>query len=208
MDGEYRTLLSAASAEFTEKHSRFIGHAAPVSGEEEAAAFLRSVREKHREATHNVSAWRLREGQLQRYSDDGEPRGTAGVPVLDVILKSGVTDAAVVVTRYFGGILLGAGGLVRAYSHAASLALETAGVAVMRRCFLLELSCDYGQYAGVGALIPEHGGVIDRSDFTDAVRLCFHLECGKLPGFEAALSDATRGGCRAERVGEKYFAVR
>ena len=207
VDGEYRTVLSAASAEFTERHSRFIGHAAPVSGEEEAAAFLRSVREKHREATHNVSAWRLRAGQLQRYSDDGEPRGTAGVPVLDVILKSDVTDTAVVVTRYFGGVLLGAGGLVRAYSRAASLALQQAGVAVMRRCFILELSCSYAQYAGVGALIPERGGVIDRSDFTDSVRIRFHLECGRLPGFEAALSDFTRGECRAEAVGEKYFAV-
>ena len=106
---EYRTVLKEASAEFTERRSRFIGSVRPVKDETSAVEFIRSVRAANREATHNVYAYVLREGQKQRYTDDGEPQGTAGIPVLEVLLKSGLTDAAVVVTRYFGGILLGAG---------------------------------------------------------------------------------------------------
>lgn len=106
---EYKTLRAPASDEFTEKRSRFIGYAQPVSTQVEAAAFIERIKKQHHDATHNVFAYLLREGQLERYSDDGEPQGTAGIPVLDVLRKQGVTNCAVVVTRYFGGILLGAG---------------------------------------------------------------------------------------------------
>lgn len=123
---EYKTLRAPASDEFTEKRSRFIGYAQPVSTQVEAAAFIERIKKQHHDATHNVFAYLLREGQLERYSDDGEPQGTAGIPVLDVLRKQGVTNCAVVVTRYFGGILLGAGGLVRAYSHAAARQLRSA----------------------------------------------------------------------------------
>lgn len=207
MDGEYRTVSRTVSAEFTEKRSRFIGHAAPVSGEREAEAFLREIRSQNREAAHNVYAWSLREGQLRRHSDDGEPQGTAGLPVLEALLKSGVTDAAIVVTRYFGGVLLGAGGLVRAYSRAASLALQAAGVAIMRPCFLLEVSCGYERYARVAALISGFGGIADGTDFAYRVRIRFHLECEKLPAFQGALSDLTCGECAAETKAQKFFAV-
>ena len=107
---EYKTLRAPASDEFTEKRSRFIGYAQPVSTQVEAAAFIERIKKQHHDATHNVFAYLLREGQLERYSDDGEPQGTAGIPVLDVLRKQGVTNCAVVVTRYFGGILLGAVG--------------------------------------------------------------------------------------------------
>ena len=207
MDGEYRTAIRAASARFTERRSRFIGYASPVSGEAEAEAFLREIRSRNREAAHNAYAWSLREGLNRRHSDDGEPQGTAGMPALEVLLKSGVTDTAIVVTRYFGGILLGAGGLVRAYSRAASLALQEAGVATMRPCFLAEVFCGYERYSRIAALISEFGGVSDGADFTDRVRIRFHMECRKLPAFQAALSDATGGECLAETGARKFFAV-
>ncbi len=125
---DYKTVRAAASGELTEKRSRFIGYCKPVSTEEEATAFIASIRSRHWDARHNVYAYSLREGNLRRYSDDGEPSGTAGMPVLDVLQKSGVTDVCVVVTRYFGGVLLGTGGLVRAYSQAARLGLNAAQV--------------------------------------------------------------------------------
>lgn len=201
---EYRTVSEEARGEFTERRSRFIGTAKPVRTEEEAMDFIRSVRADNREATHNVYAYALRAGQARRYSDDGEPQGTAGVPVLDVLLKSEVTDAAVVVTRYFGGILLGAGGLVRAYSHGASIALEAAGVITMGACFQASLKCDYSRYGKLLPLISEYGGTVDDSAFTDQVTLAFHIPCETLRKFQAALADCTCGDCAAE-IGMKQF---
>ena len=125
----YKTVRNASEFTIIEKKSEFIGFCAPVKTEEEAIAFVNSVKKKHSAARHNVYAYVLREGNASRFSDDGEPHGTAGMPVLDSIRKAGITDVAVVVTRYFGGILLGTGGLVRAYTAAASGALHEAGVA-------------------------------------------------------------------------------
>lgn len=207
MKAEYRTLKTEAAAEFTERRSRFIGDAAPVSSEEEAIRFLRSVRARHREAKHHVYAYSLRREQIARHSDDGEPQGTAGMPVLDVLVKSGVTDAVIVVTRYFGGILLGTGGLVRAYSHAASLALGQAGTVTMKHCCLLETECSYAGYAAVSALILRSGAVIDRTEYTDSVRFQYHLESKYLTRFRASLSDVTRGSSQAGVLCEKYFAM-
>ena len=145
MTTAYQTIAHEAAQEFVERRSRFIGYAKPVRTEEEALAFLEEIRTRHWDATHNVFAYSLRQGNLRRYSDDGEPQGTAGVPVLDVLQKSGVTDAVLVVTRYFGGVLLGAGGLVRAYSHAASLALQAGEVITMQLCKTARVMCDYNQ---------------------------------------------------------------
>ena len=139
MEKPYKTILEPAEDEFVEKKSRFIAYTSPVHTVEEANAFIAGIRQRHWDATHNVPAFVLRSG-VQRSSDDGEPGGTAGIPVLDVLLKSGVQDVCVVVTRYFGGVLLGAGGLVRAYSHACSLALEAAGVVTMAPCAAMELT--------------------------------------------------------------------
>ena len=204
---EHRTIAQAAQDEFVEKRSRFIGYARPVQTEEEATAFIAEMRSKHWDATHNVYAYILREGQIQRYSDDGEPQGTAGIPVLDVLQKSGVTDIVVVVTRYFGGILLGGGGLVRAYPHGASIALKAAGILTMRECLLLELSCDYGQYGRVGSLIPECGGVIDDTEFAEDVRIRFHMAPDLRSGFERKLADATNGQVTCLGEETRYFAV-
>lgn len=203
---EYKTILKPVSVEFVERRSRFIGHVKPVSSEEEALAFLTDLRSRHWDATHNVYAYCLRQNGIQRYSDDGEPQGTAGIPTLDVLRKSGVTDVVAVVTRYFGGVLLGAGGLVRAYSHAVSLALEAAGVVTMRMCVLADFICSYSQYGRVAALIPECGGIIDDSQFGEAVTLSFHMPPDSLPAFERELADATCGECHISVSGERFFA--
>ena len=121
------TLLKSGSATLVEKKSEFIGYACPVKDEDEAIEFVKSIKKKHSDARHNVYAYMIGQN-IARYSDDGEPQGTGGIPVLDVIRKSGFTDAVIVVTRYFGGILLGAGGLVRAYSAAAKMAVDDAGI--------------------------------------------------------------------------------
>ena len=135
------TLAKNVSCEMEEKKSIFIGHATPVRNEDEARAFIESKRREYHDATHNCYAYLLNNGAVARYSDDGEPSGTAGVPILNVVKMSGATDLAVVVTRYFGGILLGAGGLVRAYTSAAKIAVDASGLAVFERVQPRE---DYG----------------------------------------------------------------
>ena len=172
---EYITLGKEAEVSFTERKSLFIGNARPVKTEEEAIEFINKIRKKYADATHNTYAYMLSNGSA-RYSDDGEPQGTAGVPVLDTIRKSGVTDAVVVVTRYFGGILLGAGGLVRAYSHTAKLALEAANIITYEQYTELELVCSYSDYQRYLPELPRFGAVIDDTQFTDSVRILFAVK--------------------------------
>lgn len=205
MTTAYQTIAHEAAQEFVERRSRFIGYAKPVRTEEEALAFLEEIRTRHWDATHNVFAYSLRQGNLRRYSDDGEPQGTAGIPVLDVLQKSGVTDAVLVVTRYFGGVLLGAGGLVRAYSHAASLALQAGEVITMQLCKTARVMCDYNQYGRVSSLIPECGGVVDDTQFTDCVQLTFHMTEEQLSALSRRLADATCGQVSPELLGELYI---
>lgn len=172
----YTTLAGEGEAEFTEKRSVFIGHAAPVQSEEAAMAYIKKIKNAYADARHNVWAY-LQKGEIvARYSDDGEPQGTAGVPVLDTIRKSGVTDAVVVVTRYFGGILLGAGGLVRAYSHTAKLALEAAQIITYEQYTVMELSCTYSDYQKYLPELPRFGAVIDDTVYTDRVTVRFAVK--------------------------------
>ena len=165
MAGDYKTPTIEAHGEFTEKRSRFIGYCKPVTSEEEATRFISQIRSKHWDARHNVYAYSLREGNIKRYSDDGEPSGTAGMPVLDVIVKNEVFDVCVVVTRYFGGILLGTGGLVRAYSQAAKLALDAGKVALMELCAVCTVHCSYNQYGKVSSLIIDNSSGLDGTDY-------------------------------------------
>ena len=202
----YKTVPCAASAEFVERRSRFLGYIRPVTTQEAADAFVEEIRSMHRTATHHVYAYVLREGQFQRYSDDGEPQGTAGIPVLNVLLKNGVTDTAVVVVRYFGGVLLGAGGLVRAYSAGAAAALREAGIVAMTPCTEFTLSCSYNQYGRVSALVPECGGVIEHTDFAGDVTLRCYLRPGAFPHFQRTLADATNGHVSPVVFGEKFVA--
>ena len=143
---DYRTIRGTATGEYEEKKSRFIAQLSFADSEEKAVAFLEQVRAANRTARHNVYAYRLREGNRERYSDDGEPAKTAGTPALEVLQHSGLTDLVVVITRYFGGVLLGTGGLVRAYTTATARALEAAEVVTVRSVVELEVTVDYSLY--------------------------------------------------------------
>ena len=200
----YTTLKQEGEAEFTEKKSVFIGHACPVSSEEEALAYVKKKKSEYADARHNVWAY-LQKGEIvARYSDDGEPQGTAGVPVLDTIRKSGVTDAAVVVTRYFGGILLGAGGLVRAYSHTARLALEAAKIITYEQYDVLELNCSYSDYQRYSAELPRFGAVIDDTVFTDRVTLSFAVKSTVTEGLFLRIREMSGGRDEAILRGKRF----
>ena len=205
MNTDYKTVKIESSDEFTEKRSRFIGYVRPVKTEAEATEFINSIRSKHWDARHNVYAYSLREGNIKRYSDDGEPSGTAGMPVLDVITKNEVYDVCVVVTRYFGGVLLGTGGLVRAYSQGSKIALEAGQVVLMQNCLVCSLTCTYNQYGKISSLIPDNGGVIDDSVFETDVKLSFHIKHDGLPALNKKLADLTSGVVQAVSDSEQYF---
>ena len=205
MSLDYKTVRNEACDEFTEKRSRFIGYCKPVTTEQEATDFINEKRSKHWDARHNVYAYSLREGNIKRYSDDGEPSGTAGMPVLDVILNNEVYDVCVVVTRYFGGVLLGTGGLVRAYSQAAKLALEAGGVVVMENCAVCSLECTYNQYGKVSSLVQELSSGLDGTDYGSGVVLKFHIKPDMLPALQKKLADATAGEVQIQTENEDYF---
>ncbi len=202
---EYVTVSQFGADEFIEKRSRFIGYCKPVKTQEEAVSFINEIRSKHWDATHNVYAYVLSDGQISRYSDDNEPQGTAGVPVLDVIKKSGMVDVVVVATRYFGGIMLGAGGLVRAYSHTASIALAAAKPVTMQLCKEGRVVCGYSQYGKVSSLVPECGGVVDDSLFGENVEIIFHIPESSFKKLNKELADATSGEVQAEETGQLYY---
>ncbi len=192
MDG-YRTIEAPARDEFTERRSRFIGHIAPVATDEEAVAFVNAIREQHREATHNVYAYVLRQDQLTRFSDDGEPQGTAGKPVLEVVLREGLVDVAVVVTRYFGGILLGAGGLVRAYAQGAKTAIDAARVLNMQPAALVELDMGYDFYGKATYILPQYEVQVTDSRFEEGVRLQLLCKASRLAALTHQLRELSSG---------------
>ena len=205
MNKDYKTVAREASDEFVEKRSRFIGYVKPVKTEEEAVAFINQKRSEHWDARHNVYAYSLREGNIKRYSDDGEPSGTAGMPVLDVIVKNEIYDVCVVVTRYFGGVLLGTGGLVRAYSQGSKIALESGGIVLIQSCSLCGVSCSYNRYGKVSSLVMENGATIDDTIYESDVKIKFHIPPEQLSQLNKKLADATSGEVQAESDGESYF---
>lgn len=204
---EYKTVEKAAVAEFTEKKSRFIGYVCPVKTAEEAQNFITEVRSKNREATHNVPAYVLRENNIQRCSDDGEPSGTAGVPVLDVILKNEVKDVCVVVTRYFGGVLLGAGGLVRAYSHGSKIALEAGGIITLAPCAVLQVEADYSFYERIRVMLEDNSANIEDCIFSDNVKIIFSIRDTRVDDISQKLNELSNGKYSFVKIGEKYAKV-
>ena len=200
----YTTIKNEAVAEFEEKRSLFIGHAKPVKTEEEAAEFIKEKKREFSDATHNVFGYIMKNGIIARYSDDGEPQGTAGMPVLDTIRKSGVSDACVVVTRYFGGILLGAGGLVRAYSHGAKLALEAAEIITYEQYTILRIRCNYSDYQKVQPMFFKAGAVIDDTDFGENVTVTLAVKDEVVSGLSDKIRESTSGRSVAEIVGQRF----
>ena len=190
---EYKTVEKEASDFFIEKKSKFIGYAKPVKTQEDAFEFISEIKSKHWDATHNVYAYVLRENNIQRYSDDGEPSGTAGVPVLDVMLKESLVDVCVVATRYFGGTLLGAGGLVRAYSHTSKIALEAAGIITMAQCSVMSAEVDYSFYDRLNILLSDFSAVILDTSFSDKVCVEFSVKENIVDLLNAKLIDVSNG---------------
>ena len=190
---DYRTIKDFATDQFIERKSRFIGYIAPVSTEEEAQAFVARISKEHRDATHNVYAYVLRKDNISRCSDNGEPQGTAGVPTLDVLLKEGLTDVCCVVTRYFGGTLLGTGGLVRAYSHAAKIAVDAAQIMNMTTCATVMVECSYSFYGKLTYMLPDYNVLVKDTSFTDTVTLTLQMKESGRVAFEKALTEASNG---------------
>lgn len=207
MNKDYITVQIEAKDEFVEKRSRFIGYCKPVKTEQEAIDFINSKRSEHWNATHNVYAYSLREGNIKRFSDDGEPSGTAGMPTLDVIVKNDIYDVCVVVTRYFGGVLLGTGGLVRAYSHGSKVALEAAKIITMQNSLLCSARCNYNQYGKISSLIMDIGATVDDTVFETDVLIKFHIKPELIDKLNKSFADSTSGEVQAEVEGEKYFEV-
>jgi uncharacterized YigZ family protein len=193
-----------ASAEMVKRRSLFIGYIKGVENEEDAISFINEIRKKHHDATHNVYAYIIKENNIVRYSDDGEPQGTAGVPVLNVLKKRELYNVAAVVTRYFGGVLLGAGGLVRAYGSSASLACDAAGAAEMSLCAICSLCCDYSRYGKVQGVILEAGGTVTDTVFEQEVKISFILPAEALDVFSHELTEATAGDISFKKSEEKY----
>ncbi len=200
----YYTISKPAKDSFIEKRSEFIGHIAPVRTNDEAVEFINSIKAEHRKAKHNVYAYILRQDNISRYSDDSEPQGTAGMPVLDVLRKRGLTDVCVVVTRYFGGILLGGGGLVRAYSHVASLACDAADIMHMCLCHRLKITTDYGMYGKIAYILPNFDTITLNSDFGGDVTLDILVLTEKLEALIKELTEATNGSVSITDSGEFF----
>lgn len=203
----YTTIRHESSAEFEEKRSLFIGYAKPLKSEDEATEFIKQIKAKHSDATHNVFGYTMKNGIIARYSDDGEPQGTAGMPVLDVIRKSGVDDACIVVTRYFGGTLLGAGGLVRAYSQAAKIALEAAEIVTFEPYTELSVALSYSDYQKICAELPKYGAIVDNTEFSDSVMLKIAVKNEVASSISSKINEISAGKSLPQIIGERFDCI-
>lgn len=202
----YFTIKNEVSSEFEEKKSIFIGHAKRVYTDEEARVFVDKIKEEYKDATHNVYAYIIGENMgIQRYSDDGEPQGTAGVPVLDVIKKNGVTDVAVVVTRYFGGILLGKGGLVRAYSKGAAEALKEGEIVEKVIGYALHITIEYDLLGKVQYTCAQNMWHIEDTEYTDKVKIIILCTLEDAEVIKKEITQITSGKCEFSEVNKKYY---
>ena len=203
---EYYIPTASGDAEYVEKRSRFLGKVRHVETEEEARAFIEAMKKQYHDARHNCWCYLLRDGVV-RYSDDGEPQGTAGQPMLGVFQKEGVTDLVCVVTRYFGGVLLGAGGLCRAYTKSAKDALDAAGISVVRRWVELSVCCPYNLYARLSQEAEALQGVVTDTQFAADVTLTLLLPEGTEEAFQRRVSDLSAGQVSAQVSGEALRSV-
>lgn len=207
MPESYKTILAQSSGEFIERKSRFIGYCMPVEEDKNAVDFINSIRSKHWDATHNVYAYLLLKDNIMRYSDDGEPQNTAGLPILNLIQKIGITNIVIVVSRYFGGTLLGTGGLIRAYSHAAKIAIDSGKIVIMENCKLVKLTCKYSLYGKVEAALRSFGCTIDNCEFSDNVKVLFHVSSAQFKTLETKIIDLTSSDVLISLIGEKSLPV-
>lgn len=200
----YTTIAGEGQAEYEDRKSVFIGHAMPVKSEEDAVRYIKNIRHKYSDARHNVHAFIIGNGTVSRSNDDGEPSGSAGVPVLEVIRKNGITDVCIVVTRYFGGILLGTGGLVRAYSAAAKAAIENAGIVTYEQYTVMRLDCGYSEYQKISNELARVGAIIDSSDFGAAVTVVFAVKSGVADGICNVIRELSAGKTIPEKISVRF----
>ncbi len=203
----YITLGMEAEDRFTEKKSVFIGNAARVETEDEAIAFVKKIKARYPDAKHNVYAYILRENNLSRFTDDGEPHGTAGIPVINVLRGRNLVDCAVVVTRYFGGILLGTGGLVRAYTEGAILAVNASGTVEMSPCALIKTESDYTDYQKIRYTVTKMGGEEKDTVYGMGVTAYFNISFELAQQACVSVSEQTSARATAEIVGTSYKEI-
>ena len=196
------------TGEYVEKRSRFIGQLWPVESEAEALDRIAAVKKEHYDARHNCFAYIVREGGTVRYGDDGEPQGTAGQPILAVLNGAGLTNVCCTVTRYFGGVLLGTGGLVRAYTAAAKAALADAGIQQMALWYARRLRCPYPMFERLRRLLETHEAVVESTDYGADVTLDVLVREDMAAAFAEALREMSAGGLVPEELGEKFCGVR
>lgn len=199
----YRTVKNAAAAEIVEKRSRFIADVKPVETEADALGFLEEIKKKYWDARHHVFAYVLEDNNVQRYSDDGEPAGTAGLPILEFIKKEGLSNLVVVVTRYFGGILLGTGGLVHAYTASAKAGVEGAQPIEKKLCCEMVAECDYSLLGKIQSEARERGYIISDTEYAENVKISVLVPVSETSFFEANLIDKTNGkvGIKQGKIG-------
>ena len=200
----YTTIQHPSSFEYEDRKSVFIGQALPVTSEDEALGFIASVRKKYSDARHHVYAYVLRENSIMRFSDDREPQGTAGMPVLDAIRKNGCTDTVIVVTRYFGGTLLGTGGLVRAYGAAAAGALKAANIITYDIYVMINITASYSDYQKIMPILNEADFRCEDTKFTDNILLSGKIKKSSQELFCKQLTELTSGRCSIAVLGERY----
>lgn len=204
---EYCTIKYKAKVCFVEKKSEFIGYAAPVTDEKSALTFLENIRSLHRRANHNVFAYSIRKNNIVRYSDDREPQGTAGLPVLNFLKKNEITDVIVVITRYFGGTLLGTGGLVRAYTQTTKLTIEKAQKITIRYFTNVHIKCAYEHYGKISNILSGENAVIDNEDFSDSVNIKCHILDNNYESICEKINEITGGKVLIEKISTNFYPV-
>ncbi len=204
---EYFVPAGSGEAEFVEKRSSFLGHVRFAETEDAAREFINDMKKKHYDARHNCWCYIIRGGAV-RYSDDGEPQGTAGLPMLEVFRREGVENVVCVVTRYFGGVLLGTGGLLRAYTKSAKDALDAAGIAAVRRWVKLETACPYSLLERMKTECMALEGAVSDVEYGADVRMSFLLPEAKAEAFCARVTELSAGQSSAKAVGEELMPVR
>lgn len=204
---EFKSLAKETSSEITVNRSKFICYAYPVKHEIDATDYINKIRSMHKTAKHNVYAYKLVEYNKKRYSDDGEPHKTAGLPLLEIIEKNDLTNIVVVVTRYFGGVLLGTGGLVRAYSGVFLETLNRAKIVTFKFCDFLELVCPYNLYEKMSGVILSNSGVIDNTDFFEKVRIKFYIETFNTENLKKKLLEIGAGEINIKLIKTDFFPI-
>lgn len=203
----YKTVKKESITEVIEKKSRFIALTYPVTTEAEALSHLEAARKKYYDATHVVFAYRLRNNQIQRFSDDGEPQGTAGVPVLEVLSKGEITDTLSIVVRYFGGTLLGAGGLIRTYSKAAHEGVAESGIKTMAECVEFSITCPYHLLGKVEHILMEQDCRKLNVEYADQITMQYYIVQSAFPKLEAELREATNATLSATILNQSFYEL-